>query len=86
MTIEVTILIALIGCFIGILGYLANRDKKIVNDSEWRGIVNTKLDMILGVKEDIKNLDRKLQNHVTHADEKIQDHEGRIIKLESQKE
>ena len=83
MSIEIGILIAIVGCFIGVLGYIANRDKKIINDSEWRGTVNAKLDIIIGVKEDIKQLDRRLQNHVQHADEKIQDHEGRIIKLES---
>lgn len=86
MNIEIGLLITIIGCFIGVLGYLANRDKKIVNDSEWKGSVNAKLDIIIGVKEDIKNLDHKLQNHIEHADGKIQDHEGRIIKLESQKE
>lgn len=86
MSIEIGLLVTLIGCIIAILGYLATRDKKIANDSEWKGTVNAKLDIIIGVKEDIKNLDRKFQNHVEHADEKLQDHEGRIIKLESQKE
>lgn len=86
MSLEVGLLIAVISCFIGIFGYLINRDKKIMNDGEWRGSVNAKLDIIIGVKEDIKNLDRKLQNHIEHSDEKIQDHEGRIIKLESNRE
>lgn len=86
MSIEIGLLITVIGCFVGVFGYLINRDKKIMNDGEWRGSVNAKLDIIIGVKEDIKNLDHKLQSHIEHADEKIQDHEGRIIKLESQKE
>lgn len=86
MSIEIGLLITVIGCFVGIFGYLINRDKKIMNDGEWRGTVNAKLDIIIGVKEDIKNLDKKLQNHIEHSDEKIQDHEGRIIKLESNRE
>lgn len=86
MYIELGILITLLGGFISVLGYLSKRDGKIANDSEWKGTVNAKLDMILGVKEDIKSIDQKLQNHIEHSDEKLQDHEGRIIKLESQKE
>lgn len=86
MNIELGILIAIIGCFMGILGYLTNRDKKIINDSEWKGRVNAKLDIIIGVKEDIKEVKQKLEEHSQHAEEKIQDHEARIIKLEAKKE
>lgn len=86
MTIEIGLLITIIGGFIGVLGYLSTRDKKIINDSEWRGTVNTKLDMILGLKDDIKELKQKLEEHSKNADEKLQDHESRLIKLENQKE
>ena len=86
MTIEIGLLITIIGGFIGVLGYLATRDKKIINDSEWRGTVNTKLDMILGLKDDIKEVKQKLEEHSKNADEQLKDHEGRLIKLESQKE
>lgn len=75
MSIELGILISIIGCFIAILGYMAGRDKKIANDSEWKGTVNAKLDTILGIKKDVQYLETK-----------IQDHEGRIIKLEAKKE
>lgn len=75
MTIEIGILVAIIGCFIGILGYVAGRDKKIANDSEWKGSVNAKLDTIIGIKRDVQ-----------HLDDKVQDHEKRIIKLEIKKE
>lgn len=86
MTIEIGLLITIIGGFIGVLGYLSTRDKKIINDSEWRGTVNAKLDIIIGVKEDIKEVKQKLEEHTQHSDEKIQDHEARIIKLEAKKE
>lgn len=75
MTIEIGVLIAIISCFIGIFGYVAGRDKKIANDSEWKGSVNAKLDTIIGIKRDVQ-----------HLDDKVQDHEKRIIKLEIKKE
>ena len=75
MSIEIGVLIAFIGCLVGIAGYISGRDKKISQDSEWRGTVNAKLDTIIGIKKDVQ-----------HLEEKVQDHEGRIIKLESKKE
>lgn len=44
--INVGLLIAVIGCFVGLAGWLAGRDKKILGDGEWKGTVNTKLDDI----------------------------------------
>ena len=44
--INVGLLIAIIGCFVGLAGWLAGRDKKILGDGEWKGTVNTKLDDI----------------------------------------
>lgn len=75
MNIEIGSLIAIIGCIVGVAGYFTGRDKKISHDSEWRGSVNAKLDTIIGIKKDVQ-----------HLEEKVQDHEGRIIKLESKKE
>lgn len=49
------ILGTVIGCFIALAGWLTSRDKKISNDSEWKGVVNTKLDIILGIKDTISN-------------------------------
>jgi len=53
MQIEITILIAVVGCFVGLAGWLSGRDKKIANDSKWRGGVDAKLDTILGIKSDV---------------------------------
>ncbi len=46
MTVELSLLIAIVGCFIELGGCLSGRDKKIANDAEWRGAVNAKLDAI----------------------------------------
>ena len=56
--IAVSTLIALVGCFVGLAGWLSGRDKKISNDAEWRGSVNAKLDMIVGIKSDVERIDR----------------------------
>ena len=48
MQIEITLLIAMLGGLVGLAGWLSGRDKKIANDSKWRGGVDAKLDTILG--------------------------------------
>ena len=72
MHIEIGITIAIIGSVIGILGYFAGRDKKIAYDAEWRGTVNAKLDVIVGIKNDVDTMQ-----------EKITAHEGRISAAEN---
>lgn len=52
MSIEIGLLIAIIGCFVGLAGWLAGRDKKLSKDSEWKGMVNTKLDLAIGIRQD----------------------------------
>lgn len=52
MNIEIGLLIAIIGCFVGLAGWLAGRDKKLSKDSEWKGMVNTKLDLAIGIRQD----------------------------------
>jgi hypothetical protein len=67
MTIEIGLMIAIVGCFIGLAGWLSGRDKKIGSDGEWRGSVNTKLDTIhndiTGVCGDIKEIKATLGQH-----------------------
>ena len=72
ITLELGITIATIGCIIGVLGYLAGRDKKIAYDAEWRGMVNGKLDVIVGVAGNVEQIQRNLTSY-----------EGRICTLES---
>ena len=42
----ISVIVALVGCFVGLAGWLSGRDKKIVSDGEWKGSVDTKLDDI----------------------------------------
>ena len=72
MAIEIGVVIAVIGCIVGVMGYFAGRDKKIAYDSEWRGMVNAKLDIIVGIKSDVDTIQRT-----------IMEHEGRITAVES---
>lgn len=48
----ISILIAIVGCFVGLAGWLSGRDKKLSKDSEWKGMVNTKLDLAIGIRQD----------------------------------
>ncbi len=72
MTIEVGLLIAVIGCLVGLAGWMRNRDKSVASDAEWRGGVNAKLDIIVGIREDVNDI------KIT-----IADHGERISKVES---
>ena len=56
MSVEIGLLIAIIGCFIGLAGWLSSRDKKLSTDSEWKGMVNTKLDLAIGIRQDHEEL------------------------------
>ena len=60
MTIEISILIAVIGCFVGLGGWLKGRDGKIATDAEWKGTINAKLDVIVGIGQDVKELEDKI--------------------------
>lgn len=74
-TIEVGVLIAIVGCFVGLAGWLAGRDKKISNDAEWKGMVNTKLD-------DIKNSVSGTSAELTKINAALSAHGERIKAVE----
>jgi len=74
--VEIGTLIAVIGCFIGLAGWLAGRDKKISGDGEWKGTVNTKLD-------DIKSSVSGTNTQLDKMDGAISAHEKRITEVES---
>ena len=61
--ISIGLLIAIIGCFIGLAGWLKSRDGKIAADSEWKGTVNTKLDIAIGVRKDYECLKTEVDTH-----------------------
>jgi hypothetical protein len=62
-TVEIGIVIALVGCFVGLAGWLAGRDKHISEDAEWRGCINAKLDVIVGIKNDMESIKLTLSEH-----------------------
>lgn len=55
-TIAISLMVSLVGCFVGLAGWLSGRDKKISGDAEWRGAINAKLDIITGIKTDVSDL------------------------------
>lgn len=69
-------LIAVIGCFVGLAGWLSGRDKKILGDGEWKGSVNTKLD-------DIKSSVSGTKTQLDKLGGAISTHEKRITEVES---
>jgi len=58
-TFSLSILIAIAGCFVGLAGWLHSRDTKISEDAEWKGMVNAKLDMAIGLRKDHNDLEEK---------------------------
>jgi len=85
MTVEIGLLIAVVGCFVGLAGWVSGRDKKIANDGEWRGSVDTKLNQILGISADIKSLETIQQKHgerLTAVEESAKQAHKRIDRLE----
>ena len=92
MTIEITILIAIVGCFISLAGWLAAREKKISNDGEWRGKVNTSLqnisDKLDNIKVDFGGFRNTLQDHekrLAHVEGIAEDNQKNIERLEGRK-
>ena len=58
-TFSLSVLIAIAGCFVGLAGWLHSRDTKISEDAEWKGMVNAKLDMAIGLRIDHDELEDK---------------------------
>ena len=60
-TIAISLMVSLIGCFVGLAGWLSGREKKISGD------INAKLDIITGVKTDVS----ELQDEVNDLGKKV---------------
>ena len=56
----ILLLIAIIGCFVGLGGWLSSREKKIGEDSEWRGVISGKLDAMLGIGQRVDKLEDRV--------------------------
>lgn len=87
MTAEATVLliIALIGCFVGLAGWLSSREKRISKDSEWKGRVDGKLDAILGIENRVHKVEEDMidmRNSIALIDNKATKAHDRIDKLE----
>lgn len=83
--IGISLLITIIGCFIGLAGWLKSRDSKIANDAEWKGQVNAKLDGILGIRSDVDDIDKRVREHdkqITSARERADSAHKRIDTME----
>lgn len=78
MNVEVSILIALVGCFVGLGGWLAGRDKKIAGDAEWKGEIKSDVKTIKGNTSNIMSDIKDIKDTLT-------DHGERISKLEAKK-
>ena len=60
MAIEISLLVALVGCFVGLAGWLSGRDKKVIGDAQWRGRIDAKLDAVVGLGASIERLEAKM--------------------------
>ena len=58
---ELGALIALVGCLVGLAGWLYSRDRRTSEDAEWRGEVNAKLDELLKMKSDLSRMDVRIE-------------------------
>lgn len=63
MRVEISLIIAAIGCAVGIFGWVLNHDKRVSSEARWRGEVNTKLDVIVGLRSDVAKLEKKVSEH-----------------------
>lgn len=60
---DISVLIAVIGCFVGLAGWLKGRDTKTANDAEWKGAITAKLDGILGIYSEVDDIDSRVREH-----------------------
>lgn len=62
MSVEIGILISVAGCLVGLAGWLAAREKRVAGDAEWRGSVNAKLDVILGMRDALAQVEEQVKD------------------------
>ena len=69
----ISLVIAIIGCVIGVAGWVTRRDSKTEADAEWRGAVNAKLNMILGMRNELEEMKIIISDHtvrIEHLEDK----------------
>jgi outer membrane murein-binding lipoprotein Lpp len=87
-TVELGTLIAVVGCFVGLGGWLAGRDRRIAGDGEWKGMVNAKLDdiksSVAGTSAKLVKINEALSEHgerLSAAESSIQQAHRRIDEI-----
>lgn len=63
MNVDISMLVGIAGCLVGVGGFFAGRDRRVASDAEWKGQVNAKLDMIVGMQTTISSLTHTVQEH-----------------------
>jgi len=56
-------IIAVIGCAVGLAGWLYNRDKKVSSDAEWKGRADSRLDTVAEVQTEVTRIDRRMDEY-----------------------
>lgn len=64
MQIDIGVLIAVIGCLVGLAGWQSSKDKRTIDDAEWKGAINAKLDIIAGITTDVEKLSQKSEKQL----------------------
>jgi len=62
MTVEISVVIAIIGCVVATVSFFVGRDKRVAADATWRGSVDAKLDTIVGMRKDFARLETVVQH------------------------
>lgn len=62
-SVDIGTMIGVIGSCVGLAGWLTGRDKRVANDAQWRGSVDAKLDLIVGIKSDVAGLTTTVNQH-----------------------
>lgn len=84
MSVEISLLIGAIGCFVGLFGWLSGRDKKISDDSHWKGTVDENLKAIKDGVSGIGERMAKMEGAVASHDKQIAIHDTQIKEQGSQ--
>lgn len=88
-SIQVSFLIAMVGCFVGLAGWLSGRDKKIANDAEWKGGVNQQLETIINLQREISSQAGEIKQHgerIVAVEQSAKQAHYRIDRLEAKRE
>ena len=78
MEIEIGILIAVIGCLVGLAGWLGGRDKNVKDAAEWRGKVDAQLNTIVATVARLSTLEGSIANNT----QRMRDMDRRIGDME----